>query len=332
MPVLTLHIGIPKTGSSAIQSALARNVDALRARGVLYPESPSVAAARAGRISSGNALAIGKLLEVPALANRSLDTAGVYPEIRRAHAEGLDLVYSSETLVGASDTALASFLAEVERIGYTPRIAIYLRSVAGLAVSSYHQQVKRNRYTGSFSGFLQGFRATPLRVVMRLQQTLDPALLRVRNYDGVRDDLVRDFFVHVLELDSIEGLELTNPRINRSMTPFEIALLREMNGVLDSDRLGIIASDALIYGDQEAGYRHRITREDLALLRREFMPLVRRINAAGVVPPLAIHSDDIEIGEPDERRLTEEEAVFARLIAGILQRLTSGPAAGDAPG
>ena len=49
-----LHIGAPKTGTSAIQVALARNRAILAQHNVIYPEAPSDKLALDGHINSGN--------------------------------------------------------------------------------------------------------------------------------------------------------------------------------------------------------------------------------------------------------------------------------------
>jgi hypothetical protein len=52
-PKIVLHIGQGKTGTSALPSALARNHELLKSAGVLYPDHPSAAQARAGHVMSG---------------------------------------------------------------------------------------------------------------------------------------------------------------------------------------------------------------------------------------------------------------------------------------
>src|SRR5215216_2953776 len=51
---LILHIGATETGTSAIQSALARNRATLLANGVYYPEYDADEKAQAGRVTGGN--------------------------------------------------------------------------------------------------------------------------------------------------------------------------------------------------------------------------------------------------------------------------------------
>src|SRR5215204_5967792 len=51
---LILHIGATKTGTSAIQSAVARNRATLLANGIYYPEYDADEKAQAGRVTGGN--------------------------------------------------------------------------------------------------------------------------------------------------------------------------------------------------------------------------------------------------------------------------------------
>ena len=52
---LIFHIGLPKTGSTAIQAFLARNIEILDEHGISYPFITEETAS-AGRVSEGNAL------------------------------------------------------------------------------------------------------------------------------------------------------------------------------------------------------------------------------------------------------------------------------------
>ncbi len=62
---LIVHIGLPKTGSSAIQTVLAKNRPELLARGLDYLPISEYWTALSGRTSSGNGLLIARSMLLP---------------------------------------------------------------------------------------------------------------------------------------------------------------------------------------------------------------------------------------------------------------------------
>ena len=91
---IVFHIGMHKTGTTAIQGSLSRAYDTLLARGILYPH--------AGRAGPGHAQLARELMNTNAPVDRAPSHLGLLEEVRRAHPA--TLVVSSEQLlrVGSS--------------------------------------------------------------------------------------------------------------------------------------------------------------------------------------------------------------------------------------
>jgi len=144
---LIFHIGVPKTGSSALQVFFARNHAVLQARGVEYFRIGDFALGSAGNISSGNG----------ALVSRSLLPAGSpigigdgEPHIKALlaaidAATGERGLISSEIFADADLPALTRLIDRVRQKGITPRAFFYVRRQDQFLSSAYMQEVKRHQ-------------------------------------------------------------------------------------------------------------------------------------------------------------------------------------------
>jgi hypothetical protein len=319
MQRLILHAGIHKTGSSAIQSALARNVDALRAKNIIYPDFRSLPAAKLGKVSSGNGVPLAKLLGSAVYPKQPVSRENIVAEIEQASAKGCDLLYSSETLLFIEPKHASAFFEFVRNAGFEVYIAFYLRSVADLAVSLYHQEVKQKRLTKSFSEFLQAFDAIPLRSALALCCAFGRERMHIRNYDVHKANLIEDFFSNMLGISPLDGLSLENPAVNRSLTPAELAIMREMNSVLSDPRHSRLASETLMAANPMAKYDRQISPDDYRIIEEKFSRLVEEINKYGLSNPISLKSDEFKIAETPSFQLSESEASLARLAAGLIE-------------
>jgi hypothetical protein len=319
MPRLILHLGIHKTGSSAIQSALARNVGALRKQRMIYPDFPSLPAARAGKVSSGNGLPLAKLLGSSTPYAQPVSCDRIHTELEDAYSKGCDLLYSSEALLLIESEKAAEFFEFAETIGFATKLVLYVRSVADLAVSTYHQEVKQKRMTGSFSDFLSSFDAEPLRSALALCRAFGHDRMLVRNYDAHRGDLIEDFFRHMLGFWPLDGFFLDHLLVNPSLSEAELAIMRTMNSVLTDPRHSRIAAEALMTANRTVNHACTISHEDYQAIETRFSSLVTDINAFVQDVPITLKSNALVIGETAELRLSEIEAALARLSANIIE-------------
>lgn len=229
-PRLILHVGHPKTGSSALQSSFALSVAALAQAGIHYPRPIQNNAARAGHITSGNFN--------PARVVELYDRAVT----RKPDARGI--LFSNEACFRLY-LADAAPLHQLAARGVAVEVILFIRDPLGLAVSTYAQMLKRGGATIGFEDFLPKFRfmAQVERFLALMHEA--EATLRVRNYARCRDRLLPE----TEELLGVPICTLTQPpvaRVNRSLTRAEMDLLRRLNGTLPDGHARHVA-DALCH-------------------------------------------------------------------------------------
>ena len=178
VPRLILHVGHPKTGTSALQSSFALSVEALAAQGIHYSPAGSLDLARDGKITSGNVNPL-RLVET---YNRAVRTA--------AGAEAVLLSNEACFIAFEKDPAPLRRLTEQ---GVPVEIVLFLRDPLDWAGSSYMQSIKRHGGKRSFSEFLPNARFLERgRAFPRDLRCAEPAglhgeLLAVRGRAGAAD-------------------------------------------------------------------------------------------------------------------------------------------------
>lgn len=148
---LTMHIGHDKTGSSAIQSALAGNTGLLAEYGITYPQDPTIYDAAKGYISSGNRSVF-------------LDTTtGSISD---------DLLFSGEAFVKDIIAKNDIWSRMVELKGEIDRVIIYTRNLFGHFFSQWGQSIKRGGGSRLPSGYAQNYNVYPniLSVIHSLEE------------------------------------------------------------------------------------------------------------------------------------------------------------------
>lgn len=143
-PQLTLHIGMGKTGTTALQHFFAQNRDALLGKGVDYPDYNCIEGAH-HRLSPHIP---------PFLAHhwKFLDVAEWGPDLSAR--ETGSLLLSSELISSARPPVVADFARRVREM-FDVRIVIYFRRQDNLITSAYNQQIKAGTLTAPFAEMLE---------------------------------------------------------------------------------------------------------------------------------------------------------------------------------
>lgn len=237
-----IHIGVPKSGTSFLQGALAEHRKALRSSGVLYPDGAKDAMFRAALDVRGNHKAWGRKRD---------EVAGTWDKLsRKAREFDGTTVISHELLGAASARQAASALSMLK--GLDVHIVVTARDLASQVTAEWQEGVKHGRKT-SFEDFRErilsddrghkhakrfwaaqelpavlarwgsGLRSKNVHVVVCPPPTADPALLWQR-------------FAHVVGFDCAALAATDGREANSSLGVVQIDLLRRVNTALD-DRL-----------------------------------------------------------------------------------------------
>lgn len=174
MKTIRLHIGLPKTGTSALQAFFAQNINALKTKGILYPELQPLDTARENRITSGNANNIA--FSMFQSFEPGEDELKKLYHLLEEHNE-YDFLLSSENLCFAHHDQLLSFNEEIKNLGYTTKIIIYLRRQDHWFSSVYSQRVKRHHLTISPEEFIQN--------ELKKNDSINNFYLRIKHFEKI---------------------------------------------------------------------------------------------------------------------------------------------------
>lgn len=211
---LMLHVGHDKTGSSYLQSALAKSVSLLESQGVWYPTNKRILKAAEGKISSGNG----------ALFTKDFDG--------KDNADYKKILFSSEKFFrNFNDEDFNSQLdLFIKKYGVKKvSLLLYIRDPIEHFSSSFQQAIKRGGYTGTVDEFIDTY-MHPKRVSNFIQLCVNnPKFdLAVINYSKVEGDLV-DTLEAWLQIENKSLLRPNKKRVNRSLTLGELEFQRVAN-------------------------------------------------------------------------------------------------------
>jgi hypothetical protein len=152
-PVFYIHIGVPKTATTTIQSFFTMHRDALLQRGTLYPKS---IANSDGHSELHRALSVA--LEPDSVP--SLDNLRKHMEGRNVIASLFEEVARTEakTVILSAESLASMRRPETLRRALAPhpvRVLVYLRRQDNFLASFYNQIIKSGLYTATFEEFLR---------------------------------------------------------------------------------------------------------------------------------------------------------------------------------
>lgn len=272
--MIWLHIGMPKTGSSAIQAWLREHREALSQAGAFYAPDPKEEEGPAWSITSGNAVRLGRQLSEPVEPTYAEDPIATLAE-RYVSSDHRTSIVSSEILASALPDRLPR-LGEALK-GQDVRILALVRDHYGHAFSLWHQVIKRSGWTGSFADFVRKHYNDPQSRVLRVfEGVFGPEAITLLHYDDVSGRLIPA----VLEAMGVQApADAAAPVVNRSLTPVEAQVLADCNRLHGgSQQLSRRLSDHLIYKHPERATRPELDAEAAALIAERGEAGVRDIN------------------------------------------------------
>lgn len=279
-----IHIGAPKTGSSAIQYFLRNNRSKLKKHGYFYPQHRT----DKNNVSGGHA-DLGSLV-IAGDSEKAADLVNGW--IQEARAKNLALLISSEGLYGR--------ISEVHKLfqGHDVKILAYFRNPVEALVSNHNQSIKRHFGRLPLTDFLEQL-ATPNNrgvngdVFFDWVEVFGPEAVQVRPYNPAvftKDRIEYDF----LDMLGVRGFSARSFRlekrlINTSYTPGALELKRLLNFVLDpSAKKDSVEVDWALQGfsDKTSAKRKaaekepvQVNPEVLALLVEGFKPALERMRS-----------------------------------------------------
>lgn len=221
MKNLYIHIGLGKTGSSALQAWLSLNSIELSEQGIAYADL--VPAAKAGKTSAGN----GQELFQAFRENDFSEAERLLTTVYFPGGKADTAIVSSELLQNLQEKKLQKLREICGRNGISITVLAYVRSLYEWSYSTYLQGLKASGSAypfGEISALLTS--STSVDILKRYLSVFSDRLLVV-NYDGVKHDIYRSL-AGVIGFD-IGKMKSLNLKVNRSLTIEESHVLRQMN-------------------------------------------------------------------------------------------------------
>ena len=322
---LFLHIGHGKTGTSAIQSALAIASDDLAKRGINYPIQQSLRD-RASRleITSGN----WEPIPEANLTDQLL-------EIAKSNYNNSTIVLSSESLFWLIPELIQKKSAWEAHIDL--QIILAVREIEEMLSSEYQQRVKRHGDAMPLEQFLRArhfissHHAKAAEVIESMTQS--NITNTIINYSEHKRDISKLIFKLIGAEDLYPSSQMTGAIINRSMSRKELEILITINALYFSrfPWISTRISDALIKNQPKLEAQQcKIAKQQLQKVYEKNDPYLRTINAfldsKEQLKSLANLSQEIDQGDSPEQaqKIREEEAISVSLIGDtLLQTLTN---------
>ena len=322
---LFLHIGHGKTGTSAIQSALAIASDDLAKRGINYPIQQSLRD-RASRleITSGNWEPIPEV----SLTDQLL-------EIAKSNHNNSTVVLSSESLFWLIPELIQKKSTWEAHIDL--HIILAVREIEEMLSSEYQQRVKRHGDAMPLEQFLRArhfvssHHAKAAEVIESMTQS--HITNTIINYSEHKRDISKLIFKLIGAEDLYPSSQMTGAIINRSMSRKELEILITINALYYSrfPWISTRISDALIKNQPKLEAQQcKIAKQQLQKVYEKNDPYLRTINAfldsKEQLKSLANLSQEIDqVDSPEQaQKIREEEAISVSLIGDtLLQTLTN---------
>lgn len=291
-----LHIGATKTGTSALQSALVRNRDWLAAHGVDYPPAFSDKLAARHKITSGNGMRLAKAVN-PGLrffpGTDPIEALRATVEIAVGSKHPI-VVFSSEHLMTFKLHLAMQLQAALTMRGMGLHVHFWIRNIAAHALSTYNQLVKRHRYTQPFAVFAQSaYNPRFYTAILRAIAAAGRDNVTVTSYDRHRAGLFAALCRDLGVVDT--GFEEVTTTVNRSLSRGELEAMRSINRDLESNREGVILSNALIDRAPEHRAAHAITSGERDILHARFATEIENVNSFCGNAALSLLSDDVAV-------------------------------------
>ena len=263
---------MPNAGSSAIQHGLWRHRDELGACGLHY-----YTGGKAPRlISSGNGKDLAAYLiprrREPAFSEAAFERNFAERFVSSRHAVS---VISAEQLAGAPADRLEGFRRRLAQ-AYEVQVVAFVRDLYGHARSCWMQQIKRHAYVHDFRRYAtDAYQDSQCGAALRFGRVFGFDKVTVVHLDSLKTDLFQAFLGAVGVAARFDPL----PRVNRGLTPAEIAVLQLCNRIHRNRELATRVSDHLLQALPDAAPASAWSPKIADDLEARFRGRIDRLNA-----------------------------------------------------
>lgn len=226
MKTLHLHIGLGKTGTSALQTWLALNRGNLVRAKYCYPDLVDLHDAEQGKPTRGNGLELALALKAPGGSAMPKQQTPVLQaaesflsSVSSEPAAVSNAVVSSETLQFFDPARLCEFALELKRSGWRTRLICFVRSCRPFYISTWLQHVEVFDHDKGLEDILTRFAGLQMDVMSRLDAVTDAVdETLVFNYDEAQKDICSFFLSKALGLADVPTELGVFKRVNPSLS------------------------------------------------------------------------------------------------------------------
>ena len=263
------HVGLPKTGTSALQVFLAKNAPALKKKSIDYLELSDIGLGKRGQISSGNGAHLARSLYAPghpmSIGDPDKQRQQFFDALKRSDCDRA--IVSSELFADADRDQLRELVEKVRVSGYATKVIFYVRPQVQHLNSAYMQQVKRHGCTESPDEFISRTYKDSKHMKLfsffsDMQSIFGDESVTCRLYDPKQVGIVGDFLT-ATRIDSDE-LELEISDTNTSLPPKQLGIMLLLNQFKPLMRFSdLVVENAVLTGSASAGMHHSLISPEL---------------------------------------------------------------------
>lgn len=243
-----LHIGLKKTGTSYLQSCLDTLSNTGQLKNISYPVLNNIDDFKAIRSGNGEAVAFQLLEELVPVFSAPLVEQLLNTLVDAADREKPCLLISSEHF-SVAEPARMKVLHEL-LLTHTNNVELIIgaRPLGELCYSMYHQLIKRH---GVHVPYDKAFFDTFSQELIAQLEMLEPFMANAQVIAHQKQGLLNEF-LNLLGEGPADLEELTDAKVNRSLTAAELVLLGHINSVFNNGELSTRISDRWIYAKPDA--------------------------------------------------------------------------------
>lgn len=265
MKKIYIHAGPGKSGTSAIQSFLAKNIRALERVGFSYPDIDSIDESINGGVTGGNSASLARSFlnsDHPFSIKNDIESKDIqYKFDRLLKNSNSNLILSSELFSMLNKEDVEDLKSFINQYDYEVFCVFYLRRHDQIVESDYAQQVKKHGYSDLIdSEFYKHIISAYdfYRIINAFKYNFGEASIIVRAYEKtqfVNNNLLDDFLSSIGLYSSRDlflfDSNIVNPSPSRSM----LEIMRVVNGFDNSLEVNKKLLD-VVFGNEAFQKKH----------------------------------------------------------------------------